>query len=755
MAVRYYILVTLALTLLVVPRFLELLHESPQDNVRHSAFYPHTDAPVASGTWRPLASSSLSSLSSRFAPTAVPRLSFKQTRLFPYTQDSWFWRTVHLLTLLFTTSKWHFVVCLNTLLCLLTVIGRFTEFLFFDKLTSREFQHMYEHIVNFFLFKLFFIMVVAQPEWEELVVWILLYIAFGFLGVFSAVCRDRHEMLLAASEYRLRDHLRVIVLLGIICVIDAALLLTCFLTLNDLFIFLSFEPSTILIETLQTTIRYIGNFAEMSGFGDGDLYSDALTFVDFGADTLVILVSLAYYCHILMVHGLSFNVITIVLLLNVRSGIGNLRRKIRQFVRRRESEDWLNHRLGNVSQAELASLGIDCVICREPMHSAKRMPCGHLFHRGMVPLIQAPKRNWSRTISVLPVLFGLALLLWSYYAYVGHHGRMLWALDPTRTVVYLVFYHLLFGLFVWCYFQCILVAPGAPRARLLTLSSPSTPAGPESQEVQENDGERHHHLGESPDDVGLQVLSPNPVTVPLNPPGHNRGASGAIAAVDTPAWATVSATSTIRPVVDHHPVTVKFNGGRRYCRKCQTEKPDRCHHCSACQACVLKMDHHCPWINNCVGYGNQKAFILFLVWGTLYCAYCFATSVPTLVRQLLDMTSQDDLDLHLMFLVIAAGLFTICLAVFTGFHLYLLLTNTTTIETYEKNRFHLTLRPGDPVRHYRNLFNLGPCQNFLQVMGPTWWLWFLPVVNSSGDGQTFPVNSYSYNAFPTDPATAV
>ncbi|KAJ1973209.1 palmitoyltransferase for Vac8p [Dimargaris xerosporica] len=679
MAVRYYILVTLALTLLVVPRFLELLHESPQvhvlnlcvplalaDNVRHSAFYPHTDAPVASRTWRPLASSSLSSLSSRFAPTAVPRLSFKQTRLFPYTQDSWFWRTVHLLTLLFTTSKWHFVVCLNTLLCLLTVIGRFTEFLFFDKLTSREFQHMYEHIVNFFLFKLFFIMVVAQPEWEELVVWILLYIAFGFLGVFSTVCRDRHEMLLAASEYRLRDHLRVIVLLGIICVIDAALLLTCFLTLNDLFIFLSFEPSTILIETLQTTIRYIGNFAEMSGLGDGDLYSDALTFVDFGADTLVILVSLAYYCHIL-----------------------------------------------------------------------------------------APKRNWSRTIGVLPVLFGLALLLWSYYAYVGHHGRMLWALDPTRTVVYLVFYHLLFGLFVWCYFQCILVAPGAPRARLLTLSSPLTPAGPESQEVQENDGERHHHLGESPDDVGLQVMSPSPATVPLNPPGHNRGASGAIAAVDTLAWATVSATSTIRPVVDHHPVTVKFNGGRRYCRKCQTEKPDRCHHCSACQACVLKMDHHCPWINNCVGYGNQKAFILFLVWGTLYCAYCFATSVLTLVRQLLDMTSQDDLDLHLMFLVIAAGLFTICLAVFTGFHLYLLLTNTTTIETYEKNRFHLTLRPGDPVCHYRNLFNLGPCQNFLQVMGPTWWLWFLPVINSSGDGQTFPVNSYSYNAFPTDPATAV
>ena len=37
------------------------------------------------------------------------------------------------------------------------------------------------------------------------------------------------------------------------------------------------------------------------------------------------------------------------------------------------------------------------------------------------------------------------------------------------------------------------------------------------------------------------------------------------------------------------------------CKKCMHPKPPRTHHCSVCDKCVLKMDHHCPWINGCIG----------------------------------------------------------------------------------------------------------------------------------------------------------
>ena len=50
------------------------------------------------------------------------------------------------------------------------------------------------------------------------------------------------------------------------------------------------------------------------------------------------------------------------------------------------------------------------------------------------------------------------------------------------------------------------------------------------------------------------------------------------------------------------------------CLYCENLKLDKYYkHCNICDKCVKRYDHHCPWLNNCIGAGNQAIFFCFLV----------------------------------------------------------------------------------------------------------------------------------------------
>lgn len=60
-----------------------------------------------------------------------------------------------------------------------------------------------------------------------------------------------------------------------------------------------------------------------------------------------------------------------------------------------------------------------------------------------------------------------------------------------------------------------------------------------------------------------------------------------------------------------------FSGGssqynEKFCISCGIFYPTHATHCRDCQRCVAGIDHHCPWLGNCVGENNYQEFMSLL-----------------------------------------------------------------------------------------------------------------------------------------------
>jgi palmitoyltransferase len=63
------------------------------------------------------------------------------------------------------------------------------------------------------------------------------------------------------------------------------------------------------------------------------------------------------------------------------------------------------------------------------------------------------------------------------------------------------------------------------------------------------------------------------------------------------------------------------------CPFCEVVRTPRSRHCNTCDKCVERFDHHCPWINNCIGKTNHCVFYFYVLFAALYIMASFTTSI--------------------------------------------------------------------------------------------------------------------------------
>ena len=111
------------------------------------------------------------------------------------------------------------------------------------------------------------------------------------------------------------------------------------------------------------------------------------------------------------------------------------------------------------------------------------------------------------------------------------------------------------------------------------------------------------------------------------------------------------------------------------CKYCKELKVLRSHHCQVCGICVLKMDHHCPWINNCVGHSNHRYFILFLTWLGFGCLFVGISSFPIMFN-----SSKIKRSHEFNFISVLCLVGVILMTFFNSWNWFLVIRGNTTIE---------------------------------------------------------------------------
>lgn len=173
------------------------------------------------------------------------------------------------------------------------------------------------------------------------------------------------------------------------------------------------------------------------------------------------------------------------------------------------------------------------------------------------------------------------------------------------------------------------------------------------------------------------------------------------------------------------------------CDKCSSYKPPRTHHCRSCRRCILRMDHHCMWINNCVGLRNYKAFIVLVLYATMASIYSSVVLVSCTVQKDWNFTGMASLKIFYIISGVTIVGLSLTLGTLLGWHIYLIIHNMTTIEYYEAIRALWLARKSG--QSYRHPYNVGVYKNITLVLGPNMLNWLCPTaVNHIKDGITFP-----------------
>ena len=144
----------------------------------------------------------------------------------------------------------------------------------------------------------------------------------------------------------------------------------------------------------------------------------------------------------------------------------------------------------------------------------------------------------------------------------------------------------------------------------------------------------------------------------------------------------------------------------KVCSTCLITRPLGSTHCKKCNACIEKIDHHCPWVGNCIGINNYRYFYYYLCSFNIFTIIDIISDIQFLNSKSNNCKNQKTIKIIcIIFLSLNCLIFLFLISLLISHTIYVWYGETTYMRIKMKNLLSL----------FGNPFNKGPKENFRKL----------------------------------------
>ncbi|XP_024542114.1 ERAD-associated E3 ubiquitin-protein ligase HRD1B [Selaginella moellendorffii] len=276
-----------------------------------------------------------------------------------------------------STSKISVLLLLNFAFVVLYAVWQLIKMIFLGSLREAEVERLNEQLWRE-LMEVLFAMTIFREEFN--VSFIAMVTVLLFVKAFHWLAQKRVEYIEITPTVSRLSHARIASFMAFLLVLDSIFVHSSVSYLlrtkqASVSLFFAFEYVILATSVVSMFLKYSLYMGDMWMDGQWDNKAVYIFYLELVRDLLHLSLYLFFFLVIFINYGLPLHLVR-----ELYEIFRNFKARVTDFIRYRKVTSNMNERFPDATAEELGRSDATCIICREEMSTAKKLPCGHLFH---------------------------------------------------------------------------------------------------------------------------------------------------------------------------------------------------------------------------------------------------------------------------------------------------------------------------------------------------------------------------------------